>query len=318
MAMKFKCKDCRHSFELKNGDEEVCPNCKSDNIQPAGTAMSIIGKFSLFLGMAAVGYFVTTLVLDTQDEKKIPGGQIAEEKELPHKTGLLDNVVADAENTDTITSVEPLEPIDSAEFTVSALILNQNNFSFAVQCMRIPADYQVEEYRLFLKESDTEPVITAKSDGKFSSDKYIAKDGRYYIQAVFNNNNTTTRKPIEGVVKPASPAEVVKPKKMEMNELQTLIDGSLAAGFNNKNGKEDPDTWLKPKSRDKRVNSNAKIVLHIKSDDSGNAPEEKKLTGASSLIKEAKMKHYKKLTVLSVQYNDATNVIDSFEVEVLK
>lgn len=303
MARKFKCKDCRHSFELNKGDEETCPKCKSDNIQPSSGVMPVIGKFVLFVAMAAVGYFATDIVLNSGNDKELVVVNVPED-ESSSGVDITDNSVsetllaADSVQTEIVAVEETLEPIDSAIFTLSNVTLKQDGFSFFVQCEKIPVDYQVEQYKLFLKEDDTTPVLVAEASGEFKSDKYLVEEGKYFVQAIFINNNVTTLKPIEGIVKPATPAEAVKPKRMEKSELQKLINDAVA----NRNN-QSLHQWYKGK--DKRIKQSATVAC-----------QDVKLTGLAAMVRHGYTKKVK-IEVLSVSY-DSNNVIDAIEVAISK
>ena len=304
MARKFKCKDCRHSFQLNNGEDEICPKCKSDNILPVGNGMSILGKLLLFLVMATVGYFATDIILKNNNDKKLVAVNVSADEissDVDTDTGkepVSDDLLSSGGVQTDVTIVdEPMEPIDSAEFTISNITLKQDGFSFFVQCGKIPVDYQVEQYQLFLNENDAEPMLTAEANGEFKSSKYLANDGKYYVKAIFINNNTTTLKPIEGIVKPATPAEVVKPKRMEKDELQKLINESVA-----NRGVKELHEWYKGK--DKRIKQSTTVRC-----------QEVKLDLAAMVRRGYTTKE--KIEVLSVSY-DNNEVIDSIEIAISK
>lgn len=305
MARKFKCKDCRHSFQLNNGEDEICPKCKSDNILPVGNGMSILGKLLLFLVMATVGYFATDIILKNNNDNKLVAVNVSADEissDVDTETGKEpvseDILSSGGVQTDMTIVEEPKEPIDSAEFTISNITLKQDGFSFFVQCGKIPVDYQVEQYQLFLNENDAEPMLTAEANGEFKSSKYLANDGKYYVKAIFINNNTTTLKPIEGIVKPATPAEVVKPKRMEKDELQRLINESVA-------NRSVPklNEWYKGK--DKRIKQSTTVTC-----------QEVKLADLAAMVRYGYTKKVK-IEVLSVSY-DNNEVIDAIEIAISK
>jgi len=305
MARKFKCKDCRHSFQLNNGEDEICPKCKSDNILPVGNGMSILGKLLLFLVMATVGYFATDIILKNNNDNKLVAVNVSADEvssDVDTETGKEpvseDILSSGGVQTDMTIVEEPKEPIDSAEFTISNITLKQDGFSFFVQCGKIPVDYQVEQYQLFLNENDAEPMLTAEANGEFKSSKYLANDGKYYIKAIFINNNTTTLKPIEGIVKPATPAEVVKPKRMEKDELQKLINESVA-------NRSVPklNEWYKGK--DKRIKKSTTVTC-----------PEVKFADLAAMVRYGYTKKVK-IEVLSVSY-DNNEVIDAIEIAISK
>ena len=305
MARKFKCKDCRHSFQLNNGEDEICPKCKSDNILPVGNGMSIWGKLLLFLVMATVGYFATDIILKNNNDKKLVAVNVSADEissDVDTDTGkepVSDDLLSlGGVQTDVTIVEEPKEPIDSAEFTISNITLKQDGFSFFVQCGKIPVDYQVEQYQLFINENDAEPMLTAEANGEFKSSKYLANDGKYYIKAIFINNNTTTLKPIEGIVKPATPAEVVKPKRMEKDELQKLINESVA-------NRSVPklNEWYKGK--DKRIKKSTTVTC-----------QEVKLADLAAMVRYGYTKIVM-IEVLSVSF-DNNDVIDAIEIAISK
>ena len=313
MANKFKCKDCRHSFVLSNENEAVCPKCKSDNIKPQSNTISIIAKFILFIIMAAIGYFTTDFILK-KDNKELVQDNIPEIEEtviekntIEEVTVMADDSTASVSEQSAETIIEiPLEPIDNAVFTISDMILKQEGFSFIVKCGNIPNDYLVDQYRLFLNEDDTEPFIVAEANGQFISDKYAAENGRYFVQALFINNNHTTLEPIEGIIKPATPAKEVKPTRMEKSELQSKIDKSIA----NTNGGHADNQWYK--GRDKRISNKVKITLRAENNVD---QKEQTFTGSQAMLKHAQAKKVK-ITVLSVSYDN--DVIDAFEIATSK
>lgn len=316
MARKFKCKDCRHSFQLNNGEDEICPKCKSDNILPVGNGMSILGKLLLFLVMATVGYFATDIILKNNNDKKLVAVNVSADEissDVDTETGkepVSDDLLSSGGvQTDMTIVEEPMEPIDSAEFNLTNITLKQNGFSFIVQCEKIPVDYQIEQYRLFLSEDDEAPKLVAEANGVFSSDTYFSEDGKYFVQAVFINNNTTTRKPIEGIVKPVSQKEETKPVKMEMSELQSKIDKSVAE----RNGGSPVNKWYKPQGGDSRVSKKVRISLSSANNVKG---EDKQFVGVQPMIKYGQSQKVG-IRVLSVSYN-SDSVIDAFEIATTK
>lgn len=308
MARKFKCKDCRHSFQLNNGEDEICPKCKSDNILPVGNGMSILGKLLLFLVMATVGYFATDIILkNNNDNKLVAADEISSDVDTEtNKESVSEDILSSGEvQTDMTIVDEPMEPIDSAEFTISNITLKQDGFSFFVQCGKIPVDYQVEQYQLFLNEKDVEPMLTADANGEFKSSKYLADDGKYYVKAIFINNNTTTLKPIEGIVKPATPAEVVKPKRMEKDELESKLNEAINAPRGSNFGQ-----WYK-NNGDKRIKGpKAKIAIH------GDATVIEGVHNLVSKARTASVYKNKKVKVTDVTYSD--NIITAFEVSFIE
>ena len=301
MANKFKCRDCRHSFLLNAGSDLVCPKCKSDNIEPL-KGSSLVWKLLLFVVMAAVGFFATDtfVVKPGKAVPAAPAQQMVYEDE-PEATVEYQQSVSyhEEEPQDLPVVVEELLPIDSAVFVVSNKALNQDGFSFIVSCENIPVDYQVEQYMLFLNENDTEPVLVAEANGKFSSDKYFAENGKYFIKAIFINNNSTTLKTIDGIVKPADKKEEVKPSRMEMSELESKINASIAE----KNGGSPVNKWYKGVGGDARVSTRVTITAN---------GMEKPFTSVDAMIRHGRTKKLK-VKVLSVSYN-GNNVIDAFEI----
>lgn len=301
MANKFKCRDCRHSFLLNAGSDLVCPKCKSDNIEPL-KGSSLVWKLLLFVVMAAVGFFATDtfVVKPGKAVPAAPAQQMVYEDE-PEATVEYQQSVSyhEEEPQDLPVVVEELLPIDSAVFVVSNKALNQDGFSFIVSCENIPVDYQVEQYMLFLNENDTEPVLVAEANGKFSSDKYFAENGKYFIKAIFINNNSTTLKTIDGIVKPADKKEEVKPSRMEMSELESKINASIA----DKNGGSPVNKWYKGVGGDARVSTRVTITAN---------GMEKPFTSVDAMIRHGRTKKVK-VKVLSVSYN-SNNVIDAFEI----
>ncbi len=301
MANKFKCRDCRHSFLLNAGSDLVCPKCKSDNIEPL-KGSSLVWKLLLFVVMAAVGFFVTDTFVVKQGKAVsavAPAQQTVYEDE-PETTEYQQQVsYHEEEPQDLPVVVEELLPIDSAVFVVSNKALNQDGFSFIVSCEHIPVDYQVEQYMLFLNANDAAPVLVAEANGKFSSDKYFAEDGKYFIKAIFINNNSTTLKTIDGIVKPADKKEEVKPSRMEMSELESKINASIAE----KNGGSPVNKWYKGVGGDARVSTRVTITAN---------GMEKPFTSVDAMIRHGRTKKLK-VKVLSVSYN-SNNVIDAFEI----
>ena len=307
MANKFKCRDCRHSFMLNAGSDLVCPKCKSDNIEPL-KGSNVVWKLLLFVVMAVVGFFATeVLVFKSEEVVTIPVQSpkvVSFDDESEDDVTISDNdasiaEVQEEEPQDLPVVVEELLPIDNAVFTVSNKTLNQNGFSFNVYCENIPVDYQVEQYMLFLNENDAEPVLIAEANGKFSSDKYFAPDGKYFIKATFINGNCTTLKSIDGIVKPEEKKEEVKPSRMEQSELQSKIDASVLE----RNGNSPVNKWYRGVSGDARISTKVKITV---------SGMEKPFIGVAAMLQHGRAKKLK-IKVLSVSY-DKNNVIDAFEI----
>ena len=305
MANKFKCRDCRHSFMLNAGSDLVCPKCKSDNIEPL-KGSNVVWKLLLFVVMAVVGFFATEILVFKSEEIAIKPVQPQEitsfddELEEPVKPDY-DAPVAELEEEpkDLPVVVEELLPIDNAVFSVSNKTLNQSGFSFIACCENIPVDYQIEQYMLFLNENDAEPVLRAEANGKFSSDKYFAPDGKYFIKATFINGNCTTLKSIDGIVKPEEKKEEVQPSRMEQSELQSKIDASVLE----RNGNSPVNKWYRGVSGDARISTKVKITV---------SGMEKPFIGVAAMLQHGRAKKLK-IKVLSVSY-DKNNVIDAFEI----
>ena len=222
MANKFKCKDCRFSFSLNTGSEEICPKCKSDNIEPVNSP-KLVWKLLLFVVMAAVGYFVTNIFVGGLQPQVITVGTTdVAEIEIPLPP-VADGGGETAVVDEPVEEIEPLLPFE-ANFGVFEKNLSENGFAFKVV---VNADYDsdIRQYELYTMDDDTVLVLTSV-DGKFNSDKYYATDGRYFIKVIYKDGNYAYSAGIEGIVKP----EKEEPKtiaKMDIAELQSKIDKSL-------------------------------------------------------------------------------------------
>ena len=312
MANKFKCKDCRHSFSLNTGSEAICPKCKSDNIEPANGS-NIVWKLLLFVVMAVVGYFTTDTIVAGSEDTIVEQKKPLVEKTVAVESPIDDEDFVEEEFIDDFSEPvplpeakpEPVLPIDTAVFVISNKTLKPEGFSFVVQCQKIPADYKVEKYMLFLGESDAEPTLVADATGLFSSDKYFANDGKYFVKALFVNNNTTTLKPIDGIVKPEVQVKETKPTKMEKEELQSKIDKSVSSAGASVNA------WFKPVGGDRRVLPKSKITLR-KANSCKSIENDLVFTDIQKMINYGKSQKVK-INVVSVSYN-GNNVIDAFEI----
>lgn len=309
MANKFKCKDCRHSFSLNAGSESICPKCKSDNIEPV-KGSKFIWKLLLFIVMAVVGFCATdVLVLGKSGVglgKDVTAGAVS-----------TNNVSAGAEaSTKAPVAVEgteisvdepapavnetpkPMEPIN-AEFNVYEKNLAENGFTFSVAVL---ADYEseVDYYELYLKEDDENPVLTS-TDGTFKSNEYYTADGKYFIQAFYENGNSTLVKSIDGFVKPAKdePKQIAK---LEMSELQSKIDKS----FKNRGDRK----WYASvgKGGDKRLAD--KITVK-------NTTNGKTYTSIAAMFADCWI-CAKKINVESVTYDEASSRLNAITISIVK
>lgn len=292
---------------LSNENEELCPKCKSENIEPQGGAKSIIGKFALFIVMASVGFFTTDIILKKDNTPLAVDKEVTVDEVTDKVPVLTDNTETEGVTTIEEIIMEPtLEPIDSAVFTLANMTLKQDGFSFIVQCKNIPVDYQVELYKLYLNENDTEPFMVAEANGQFSNNNYVSKSGKYYVQATFMNKNHTTLKPIEGIKRPETPTEELKIKKMEEHELEAKINKSVEI----RTGGDPANQWYKKNKGDKRIYYKSNITVKA-----NNSVENENRTWESleQFIGDIRMMGEIKVKVISVSHNK-DNIIDAFEI----
>ena len=138
----------------------------------------------------------------------------------------------------------------------------------------------------------------------YESEPWEMNSENWFVNAIVQIS--TTLEPIEGIIKPATPAKEVKPTRMEQSELQSKIDKSIA----NTNGGHADNQWYK--GRDKRISNKVKITLRAENNVD---QKEQTFTGSQAMLKHAQAKKVK-ITVLSVSYNN--DVIDAFEIATSK
>ena len=305
MANKFKCKDCRHSFSLNAGSESICPKCKSDNIEPQRSS-NVVLKLLLFVVMAAVGFFVTDILIVKPKSADIAKNIVAENKDKQNNDFSENKTTAslpysDSESTteeiyeeEPIEEPEPLVPFE-ASFSVLDKNLTESGFTFKVV---VNADYDsaIKQFELYTVENDTVLVLTS-TDGKFNGDKYYAATGQYYIKAIYEDGNYAYSSGIDGIVKPLK-EEPKTVTKIGIDELQSKIDNS----FNNRSDRR----WYAKASRggDKRLDDD--VIVN-------NITNGKTYPSIANMFQRCWI-IAKKINVESVTYDEATGKLNSITI----
>ena len=263
----------------------------------------MVWKLLLSVVMAVIGFFVTNSVVGEDQTPSVATDIdiIAETSDVATENDVTPSTPEDKVSTNVTVKVveqEPLQPFE-ASFSVLEKDLTENGFAFKV-VVNADYDYDVRQFELYTMDNDTVLVLTS-TNGRFNSNKYYAKDGRYYIKAIYEDGNYAYSANINDIVKPAK-EEPKTVAKMEIAELQKKIDKS----FENRSDRK----WYASvvKGGDKRLDDKVTVI---------NTTNGKTYTSIAQMYQNCWMSATK-INVEDVTYNEATGRLNSITISIIK